>query len=70
MSGKIEEDIGKLSLSEYKNIELSKITKENIGQKIRTFGWVKNIRSQSTITFIDLSAHYKTVKCVYPKRIT
>ncbi|ADM12297.1 asparagine-tRNA ligase [Encephalitozoon intestinalis ATCC 50506] len=69
MSGKIEEEISKLDFSEYKRIELSKLTKENIGQKIRTFGWVTNVRSQSSITFIDLYAHYKTVKCVYPKKM-
>lgn len=68
MSEKIEEDFKRLNLEEYKDIELSKITKRNIGQKIRTFGWVESVRSQSAITFIDLSAHYKTVKCVYQKK--
>lgn len=69
MSEKIEAEVEKLTLSEYRNIELSKITKDNIGQKVRTFGWVEAVRSQSAITFIDLSAHYRTLKCVYPKRI-
>lgn len=69
MSEKIEEEIRKLDLSGYRAVELSKITRENIGQKIRTFGWVESVRSQSAITFIDLSAHYSTVKCVYPGRV-
>ncbi|CAD27140.2 ASPARAGINYL tRNA SYNTHETASE [Encephalitozoon cuniculi GB-M1] len=73
MSEKVEKEIGeqitKLDLSEYRSIELSKLSKENIGQKIRTFGWVANVRSQSTITFIELYAHYRTVKCVYQKKM-
>lgn len=65
----VEEQITKLDLSEYTAIELSKLSEKHIGQKVRTFGWVENVRAQSAITFIDLYAHYATVKCVYPKKM-
>jgi len=54
-----------LDISGYQRVELSQISKDMIGKKIRTFGWIESIRSQATITFFNLYAQYKSVKCVY-----
>lgn len=69
MSEAISEELERLDLSEYEQIELSKITKEDIGRKVCVFGWVEHARMQASMTFIDLRAHYRTVKCVYPKKL-
>lgn len=48
-------------------IKLSKITKDHMGQKIKTFGWIKTIRTSGRVgTFIDLQLGFKTIKCLSP----
>jgi asparaginyl-tRNA synthetase len=65
MPEKVEDKMRGPSLDEYRKIELSKITEQHMGQKIKTFGWVTAVRRSKEVWFVDLSAHYRTVKCVY-----
>jgi asparaginyl-tRNA synthetase len=68
MSEKI--DIESLKISEkYKKIELTKISSKDIGKMIQTFGWVDVCRTGKSITFFDLTCQFKTIKCVYEKKI-
>ncbi|KAF7684035.1 putative asparagine--tRNA ligase, cytoplasmic [Astathelohania contejeani] len=57
-----------INKSEYAKIPLNKLTKEHIGMKVRTFGWVESTRKMGKAgTFIDLYAGYKVLKCLYPQ---
>lgn len=48
-------------------IKLTSLTKEHLNQKIKTFGWIKNLRTSGKIgTFIDLQLGFKTIKCLSP----
>lgn len=63
------EEFSKLSVkSNYTKVELSKITRDHIGKSITTFGWVQTVRTQGKMTFFDLYAGFKTIKCVSKKR--
>lgn len=64
------EDIEKLTIKEdYKKIELSKISSEDIGSKIETFGWVENCRNKGSYTFIDLVSQFKLVECIFERKV-
>lgn len=55
-----------LKLDEYKKIALKEIKKEDIGKKHEVFGWVLSSRKMGKKgMFIDLYAHFTTIKCVY-----
>lgn len=63
-------EIEKLHLKEkYEKIDLSKITENDIGKTIETFGWVETCRAGKKITFIVLSCQFKEVTLVYEKKI-
>lgn len=52
--------------NEYKKIPLRNITKEHLNHKIETFGWVVSSRKIGKKgLFLDLYAHFKTIKCCY-----
>lgn len=69
MSEGISEKIASLNIQEYLKKSLAKISKDDIGRKIRTFGWVKTSRCQKKHTFIDLVSGLKTMKCFYPRKV-
>lgn len=59
------EELKNLKISDaFTKVKLSKITNADIGKKIKTFGWIKSIRSQAKMTFFELFSGFKTIKCV------
>ncbi|WUR02248.1 asparagine-tRNA ligase (NARS1) [Vairimorpha necatrix] len=63
-------DLENMKISEkYEKIELVKISKNEIGKSVQTFGWVDHSRTGKAITFFDLICQFKTVKCVYESKI-
>lgn len=63
------EDVEKLSLDKaYKKVDLCTISPSDIGSALETFGWVERVRTQGRMTFIDLYAGFKTLKCVARSR--
>ncbi|KAG0435874.1 putative asparagine--tRNA ligase, cytoplasmic [Dictyocoela muelleri] len=69
MSEEICKEIESLKIEDYEKKQLINITKNDIGKKIKTFGWVKTSRCQKKHTFIDLISGFKTMKCFYPKKV-
>lgn len=55
--------------NDYKSIELSEISKSDMHKRIKTFGWVDCCRTGKAITFFDLTCQFKSIKCVYEKKI-
>lgn len=54
---------------EYTKYAIPELTKDHIGQDIRTFGWVESIRQSGggAHTFIDLYFGFVIIKCFIPK---
>ncbi|TBU00280.1 asparagine--tRNA ligase [Hamiltosporidium magnivora] len=71
MTERIESQIIDLSIQEesiaYKKVQLTDLSKDFIGQKICTFGWVITCRTTKAGMFIDLYCGFKTIKCLYPR---
>lgn len=58
--------LANLKVSDYQKCPLKDLSKEQIGQKFKVFGWVLSSRQMGKKgLFLDLYAHYKTIKCVY-----
>lgn len=49
---------------EYKKVSIQDISKVDVGKKIFVFGWVTASREGKKVSFFDLTAFFKTVKCV------
>lgn len=63
-------DIKNLEINgKYEKKELTQITEKDIGKSLQTFGWVDVCRTGKAITFFDLTCQFKTLKCVYEKKI-
>lgn len=56
----------KLRISEYEKKPLKDVTIKDKNKKLEIFGWVQTSRQMGKKgLFIDLFAHYQTIKCVY-----
>lgn len=57
-----------LSISKYEKKPLKEVTIKDKNKKLEIFGWVQSSRQMGKKgLFIDLYAHYTTIKCVYFK---
>jgi asparaginyl-tRNA synthetase len=52
-------------MEEYKHKALKDIGVGDIGQKLSTFGWISMVRGLKTKRFVNLTAQFKTMKCVF-----
>ena len=48
----------------YERISLHKISKADIGKKVKFFGYVTSCRAGKRFSFFDLTFQFKTVKCI------
>ncbi|KAL6120698.1 asparagine--tRNA [Nucleospora cyclopteri] len=58
--------INEIDQSKYETMQLCEVDKSCIGQRISIFGWVTASRTMKKFSFVDLTSHFKTVKCVIP----
>ncbi|KAI5168611.1 asparaginyl-tRNA synthetase [Pancytospora epiphaga] len=61
--GKTKESVSDGSC-DYKKVKLSQLSDEDDGAKVSIFGWVTKCTPLKSVTFVELTSHFKTVKAV------
>lgn len=56
--------VSSLSVDSYDKKRLSDITDDSVGSRVSVFGWVTKCTALKSVTFVELTSHLETVKCV------
>lgn len=72
----IEEDVKRMSVKDYEaegfdsslytKVPLKSLSAEDDGKKVEIFGWVSKCTALKKFSFVELTSHFSTVKCVLP----